>query len=213
MTSASSTPRRKEVEGLNPVVLRWARERSGRSVEDVAERLGKNPAVVASWELGDGAPTYSELERLAYEVLKRPLAMFFFPAPPEEPALEEWFRTLPGFEIEKLTPATRHAIRRARADQIALAELFHGKSAAARLLVRDVRITPGGDVAEAAAALRRVLGVSIEDQTVRRKANGRPSRAGGARSRTRVSSSSRTPSSRNRSPASVSTMRPFPWWF
>ncbi|KKL56723.1 hypothetical protein LCGC14_2242570, partial [marine sediment metagenome] len=39
-------------------------------------------------------------ERLAYEIYKRPLALFFFPEPPEEETPKESFRTLPQEEID-----------------------------------------------------------------------------------------------------------------
>lgn len=156
---------RAEVEGLNPTVLRWARERSGRSVEEVAKKLGKPAALVEAWEEGSSAPTYAELERLAYDVVKRPVAVFFFPAPPPEPKPDESFRTLPGFEIEKLTAHTRLAIRRARADQLALGELFEGRNPADRPLLAEMRIDPRGDVADVAQRLRSFVGITLEEQT------------------------------------------------
>ena len=75
--------RRVEVEGLNPAVLTWARERAGLSLPEVARKLRKGVDLVERWEAGTSAPTYLELERLAYDVLQRPLAIFFFPSPPE----------------------------------------------------------------------------------------------------------------------------------
>ena len=61
----------------NPDILRWARERSGRSVEEVARYLKKNASVIESWERGDLSPTIGQLEKLAYQLYKRPLAIFF----------------------------------------------------------------------------------------------------------------------------------------
>lgn len=156
---------RAEVEGLNPAVLRWARERSGRSVDEVAKKLGKPAALVEAWEEGSSAPTYPELERLAYDVVKRPLAVFFFPTPPPEPKPDESFRTLPGFEVEKLTAHTRLAIRRARADQLALGELFAGRNPAERPLLMELRVDPRGDVADIAQKLRAFIGVTLEEQS------------------------------------------------
>jgi len=40
--------------------------------------------VIEGWEAGASAPTYPQLEALAYKVYKHPLALFFFPEPPED---------------------------------------------------------------------------------------------------------------------------------
>lgn len=63
--------------GFNTTVLTWARERAGLSLEDVANKLHKDQDTIEKWELGEEAPTYVQLEKLAYEILKCPLAVFF----------------------------------------------------------------------------------------------------------------------------------------
>ena len=156
--------RRVEVEGLNPGVLRWARERAGHSVPEVARKLRKAVDLVERWEAGTAAPTYPELEHLAYDVLHRPLAIFFFPAPPAEATLEKSFRTLPGFEIEKLEPSTRLSIRRAHADQLAMKDLFGGRSPVPNPLLRAVVLPARPDVAAVATSVRQALGVRLEEQ-------------------------------------------------
>jgi ribosome-binding protein aMBF1 (putative translation factor) len=54
--------------GIQPKVLRWARDRAGYSVEDIANQLKRDPAEVRAWETGDAAPTYAQLEKLAYDL-------------------------------------------------------------------------------------------------------------------------------------------------
>lgn len=157
--------RRNEVAGLNGSVLTWARERAGSSVEDLATRLGKSPEQVLSWESGDSAPTYPELEHLAYDILKRPVAIFFFPDPPAESSPEESFRTLPGFEVEKLQAPTRLAIRKAKAAQLSLAEFFSDKNPCERPLLDSVNFRRNASVVDAAANTRQRLAVTIEKQT------------------------------------------------
>ena len=68
------------VAGLNKDVLRWARERAGLSVEDVAARLKKEADTLAAWEEGTDTPTFRQLEKLAETIYQRPIALFFFPA-------------------------------------------------------------------------------------------------------------------------------------
>jgi len=95
------------ISGVNPAVLVWARERSGLSIEQVADALDKSSLVVRDWESGKASPTYVQLEKLAYSVFRRPLALFFFPKPPEEPDPHQSFRTLPDFEIDELSAESR----------------------------------------------------------------------------------------------------------
>ncbi len=152
------------VAGMNPKVLKWAREQAAYSVDDVAKALKKAVPVIERWESGESAPTYVQLERLAYRLYKRPIALFFFPAPPEEPDPKQSFRTLPESEIEGLSADTRYAIRQASAMQIALKELNDGTNAAERRVFREVRVNPETPVSDAAEKLRAYLGISLSQQ-------------------------------------------------
>jgi transcriptional regulator with XRE-family HTH domain len=113
---------------LNKAVLRWARESQGYTVDDVAAIIKRGREEVAAWESDDdeSAPTYVQLENLAYKVYHRPIAIFFLPSPPSEPNLKEEFRTLPDFEIDRLSADTRYHLRIARAFQVSLRELSGG---------------------------------------------------------------------------------------
>lgn len=75
---------REPVEGVQPDIFRWARQTIGLSVADVAQALKRPIDEIKAWESGQSAPIYSQLEKLAYQVYKRPLAVFFLPAPPDE---------------------------------------------------------------------------------------------------------------------------------
>ena len=68
---------------VNPDVLRWARETAGWSLEDVALKMKKDIDAVSARERGESAPTYIQLEKPAYQIFKRPIALFFFPDPPK----------------------------------------------------------------------------------------------------------------------------------
>ena len=153
------------VTGINPAVLAWARKRSGQSIEQVAEALGKDPVVIRSWETGEAAPTYVQLEKLAYTVFRRPLALFFFPAPPDEPDPHQSFRTLPDFEIDELSAETRFKIRQARAMQLSFSELAAGVNPAARQMIRDLPAVAKLKSAPAlAAAVREYLQIDVATQ-------------------------------------------------
>jgi transcriptional regulator with XRE-family HTH domain len=79
---------------INPKILTWARERSGFSVEELAEKANKSPEEIEMWEAGAGTPSYSCLEHLA-DYLKMPVAVFFFPEPPNLDDPKKKFRRLP----------------------------------------------------------------------------------------------------------------------
>ena len=154
------------VPGVNRSILRWARESQGYSVEEVAAILKKSPEVVAAWESDedDAAPTYVQLERLAYKVYHRPIAVFFLPNPPSEPNLKQEFRTLPDFEIDRLSADTRYHLRLGRAFQVSLRELNGGANQAEHKIFEEVQLSGNSEAAKAADQIRGALGIALADQ-------------------------------------------------
>lgn len=153
-----------KVTGVQPSLLKWARETQGLSIREVAQSMKRDPAEIEAWESGESAPTYVQLETLAYKIYKRPVAVFFLPQPPPEPDPEHEFRTLPDFDLEDLTADTRYQIRFALSLQLSLKELNEDRNPATRLIFRDIRLTSTGRVAEEAQAVRDYLGVPLETQ-------------------------------------------------
>jgi len=117
-----------------------------------------------AWESGEAAPTYAQLEKLAYTVYKRPLAVFFLPAPPAEPSVKKEFRTLPDSELDQLSPDTLYQLRLARAFQLSLRELNDGVNPAQRKVFRDVDFSTSMNPQEAASSLREYLRISLDTQ-------------------------------------------------
>ena len=154
----------KTLTGINPDVLRWARERSGLSVADVARKFSKSPAAISGWEVGETSPTYVQLEKLAYQVYKRPVAIFFFPKPPEEPDKISEFRTLPSSERDSLSSDTRYAVRLAESRQIALRELNNGVNPSPRKIFDDVLTALNEPPDRLAERTRSYVGITVEDQ-------------------------------------------------
>ena len=141
-------------------VLQWARKRAGYKASELAAYFRDYD----DWEQGRGGPTYPQLEALAKR-LKVPVAVFFFPEPPESPSIEETFRTLPDKAIDELPSKIRLLLRKAKAFQLNVAELCDGKNPAPRLITRDLTIRPRPAVAAVAAEVRRYLRVDLEEQT------------------------------------------------
>jgi Zn-dependent peptidase ImmA (M78 family) len=153
------------VSGINPEILAWARRRAGLSVAEVADRLKKNPAVIEGWERGESAPTYVQLETLAYKVFRRPVALFFFPEPPDEPSPERFFRTLPRPEADDLSADTRYKVREAHAFQLSLYELNGDTNPAERKIFDDITVSSRDSAPEVAATVRQYLGVEVETRS------------------------------------------------
>lgn len=149
---------------VNPVMLRWARKEAGLEIEDVAHKFNKDIAEIRSWESGEDSPTYAQLERLSYKIYKRPLAIFFFPEPPQEESPKQSFRTLPEQEILMLTPRLRILIRQARAMQINLAELYDNVNPAPRQIIRDLKFKPNISVVKMATEVREYLNINLTTQ-------------------------------------------------
>lgn len=153
-----------QLTAVNPAILIWARERAGLSVDDAAAQAQRTVDQLSAWESGTEAPTYAQLEKLAYKVYRRPLAIFFFPEPPEEPLESQEFRTLPDFELRKLSPDTRYAVREAKAMQISLFELGEDRNPSERKIFADVKLKKSTTAEELARVARKYLRVSVEEQ-------------------------------------------------
>lgn len=152
------------VTGIQPEIIRWARNSVGLSITDVADMMKRHPDQIEAWETGDDAPTYPQLEKLAYQIYKRPIAVFFLPAPPEEALPQREFRTLPEADMQTLARDTYLHIRRAHAYQLALRELFDGHNPAELQIWKALTISTSKSVAKQAQTIREMLGITLDQQ-------------------------------------------------
>lgn len=153
-----------QVVGIQPKVLRWARTRAGYSVEDIANKLKRDPAEVKAWEAGEAAPTYAQLEKLAYDLYKRPLALFFLPEPPQEADVKQEFRTLPNSELDQLLPNTRYLLRLGQAFQLSLKELTEGINPFDHKIFKEIKLTDAAQISSVAQRVREYLAIDIDTQ-------------------------------------------------
>lgn len=149
---------------FNPKVLKWARKSAGLHTVEVAKKMKKPERTIVAWEQGEASPTYVQLETLAYKVYKRPLAIFFFPEPPEEETPAQSLRTLPEHEIETMSYHMRYLLKKARAMQINLAELNFGINPAKRNIVREVHFDPDDSVSTMVGKVRDYLKIDLDTQ-------------------------------------------------
>jgi Zn-dependent peptidase ImmA (M78 family) len=107
-------PKRKpplEVE-VQPSVIKWFIQESGWNLQELSKKIKVKQSLIEAWFRGDKRPTLRQLEELSKK-LKRPLAAFLLPSPPEAPPKPKDYRMLPGREGE-FDKQTLLAIRRAR---------------------------------------------------------------------------------------------------
>ena len=150
------------VQGINPNIIKWARERSGYTLREVANFFKKDVTAIFDWESGADAPTYAQLQKLA-DKFKRPIALFFFPEVPNEPDLVSQL-ALRSTEIEKLGPDIRTLLRQASSRQISLMELNMGVNPADRKIFRDLHFQLDDSVTELARRTREYFGINVEAQ-------------------------------------------------
>lgn len=144
---------------VNPALITWARKRAGFSPDDAAATFKK----IAAWEAGEAFPTYPQLERMA-DAFKLPIAVFFFPDPPDLPPIGESFRTLPEAEFEQIPRRVLLLLRKATALQLNLDELCQGRNPAPRLITRDLEFRVNVDIETMARQVREYIGISLADQ-------------------------------------------------
>ena len=150
---------------VNPEMLYWARKTAGFGIDDVVAKLRRKKITaetIRRWEAGDEGPTYAQLEQLAYKIYRRPLALFFFPEPPEEKTAGETFRTLPQAEIKRMSPRFLYLVRQARAMQENLKELFDGTNPALKRIFTDIEIGGPDTISSVAKVVRQYFGVGFD---------------------------------------------------
>ena len=85
--------------GVEPRLLRWARERSGRETDYLQKRFPK----LKAWESGLALPTFRQLEAFA-KATYAPIGYLFLQEPPAEGLPVTDFRTMGGAEVRRPSP-------------------------------------------------------------------------------------------------------------
>lgn len=144
---------------VTPQMVKWARERAGFARDELANKFKS----LVEWEEGSASPSYPQLEKMAEE-FKVPVAMFFFPEPPDLPRISESFRSLPEHEFEQLPRRIRFLVRKAKVFQLNLSELEGEKNPSERQILRELKFTPDQSVSSMASKVRSFIGISIDEQ-------------------------------------------------
>lgn len=104
---------------ITPKLLRWARETSKMSINDIALKMKMKNEKIESWENGDDFPTINQLEKIA-KYYRRPISIFYLPEPPDDFQTLRDFRKSNGFD--DYSTALSFIIRDIQSKQIWLSE-------------------------------------------------------------------------------------------
>ncbi|HBE43103.1 MAG TPA: hypothetical protein DDW27_18235 [Bacteroidales bacterium] len=146
-------------------ILKWARKRLNLEIAEVAHKIGKKPSEVTNWENGKSLPSLAQLEELAYDVYKIPLATFFLSEVPQEPKINQQFRTIPDSEIDNLPPAFIISVKEGQYYQAVLRELFDNKNPVPNPLFKAIGRVENTSLQKVADTIREKLLISLEIQS------------------------------------------------
>jgi len=147
----------------NAKILKWARERKQFSIPLIAKKIRKPENEIISWEDGTDSPSYAILERLAYQYYKVPLAVFYFPDPPNIENPKTKMRRLPDYEFERISPDTLHMINFGLGYQQSLIRLL-GLTNNDNTIFKALKNEHKSHIHSLCSLVRQYLGITIEQQ-------------------------------------------------
>jgi Zn-dependent peptidase ImmA (M78 family)/transcriptional regulator with XRE-family HTH domain len=153
-------PSRSLTVDVKAAVIKWARESSAWTIEEIAEKLRVSATKYHEWESTGHAIPLSQLQSLS-KYYKRSLAVFFLPAPPSEPKPPKDFRLLPG-RTGKFERKTLLAIRRALWLQSAAGDLLDSLDLPKLANIGTTSLEDDPELIS--RRIRHVFGITISDQ-------------------------------------------------
>lgn len=156
---------KRERPSYNPAMLRWARERRGQSIEEVAHRLKQKPERVAAWEDAREVPTVNQARALA-GLYNRSFIEFFLKEPLQlpEPTLMPDFRTHRGVDVDENHRALKDIQSWAEAQRINALDLFQELGEEPPAFPEHLFANIKTQVDSVAAEARKAMNFSIDDQ-------------------------------------------------
>ncbi|MBU1207072.1 MAG: XRE family transcriptional regulator [Proteobacteria bacterium] len=142
---------------LNPEVLRWARERAGRTVQDLAAPFPK----LDRWERGEERPTLKQAERFA-KAVHAPVGYLFLPEPPVESLPIPDFRTAGNVHSGHPTPELLDTIYICQQRQEWYRDFARSMGEGALAFVGSAHVRNAA--VSTAATIRHALGFEVEER-------------------------------------------------
>ena len=140
---------------VTPEMLRWARDRAGRTAESLRGRF----PMLEQWERGDLQPTFKQLEYFA-KATYAPIGFFFLTEPPVEELPIPDFRTIAGKAVERPSPNLLDTIYVCQQRQLWYREWARSVGEEPREFVGTATVT--SDVVRTAQQMRQALGFDLE---------------------------------------------------
>ena len=136
-------------------MLRWACQRAGFDIGELAHRIPQLPA----WVREEKRPTLKQLEAFA-KATHTPIGYLFLPEPPEERIPIPDFRVVAGSEFRRPSPDLLDIIYLCQRRQDWYRDFARAESEGLLPFVGTVRV--GDDVTAAAARIRQDLGFDLD---------------------------------------------------
>lgn len=146
---------------ITPSVLLWAREESGFSVDEVAQKLQIEASRLLDWEQGIDQPSVSQLRRIA-NIYKRTVGIFYLPiAPPKTPKIHDFRRVAISGMINE-SPQLRLELRKALGRRETAVELLEDLEESPPALEKEISISD--DPERVANSIRNWLKLTYSEQ-------------------------------------------------
>lgn len=142
---------------VKPELLRWARDRSGRSLESLGRRFPR----LKAWERGETRPTFKQLEAYA-KATHVPIGYFFLSAPPKEHVPIPDLRTIASREVERPSPDMLDTIYLCQQRQDWYRDFARKAGEPERTFVGSATVTD--DVDAIATRMRDALDLDLDDR-------------------------------------------------
>ena len=142
---------------VRPEMLRWACERAGFELDEVARRVPQLPA----WESGERQPTLKQLENFA-KATHTPIGYFFLPEPPTEQVPIPDFRTIADKPVIRPSPNLLDTIYLCQQRQDWYRDYARSMGDEPLAVVGSAQRTD--DVASTAAIIRDALGFDLDER-------------------------------------------------
>lgn len=146
-----------KITAINGAVLKWARLSCG---DLQLKSIDGNISKIQEWEEGYDFPTYAQLENLSI-AYKKPLALFFFPQPPDIYEISANFRTMSDVGLHSLSHKIIRLLNEAIVMQMNIEELTEIPPTSDQLLHNQLRTIHNENLPEKA---RQLLGIPINKQ-------------------------------------------------
>lgn len=140
---------------IRPALLRWARERAGFAIDDLARRFPQ----IDAWEREEARPTFKQLEAFA-KATHTPFGYFFLPEPPEEPVPIPDFRTVRDARVRRPSPDLLEIVYLCQHRQDWYRDFARAEGEGPLPFVGAANVQD--DVVRAAAAIREALAFDLD---------------------------------------------------